>query len=120
LSFLYPRTITFTRPGAQPTDQVGFQSAAPSGDPAAETPIPGAPDNIPANIELRGRQGTNPVGLPSDSQQDEWNITIPKRALAKGVLMDGDIGTDDEGARYQIRVYWNSLGYALRGIKLKA
>jgi hypothetical protein len=119
MSFLYPRTITFTRPGAQPIDQVGFQADAPSADPVLEIPVTGAA-NLPASIQLRGRQGTNPVGLPSDSQQDEWNIFLPLGACAKGVLKDGDIGTDDLGDRYQIRAYWDSLGYAVRGVKLKA
>lgn len=118
MSFLYPRTIAITRPGAQPIENVGFQSNTPSGDPAAETSIA---TGLPANIELRGKQGQNPTGLPSDVSQDEWDIRIPRRSAALGLIKSGDFITDDQGERYKVSAnYWNSLGYALRATKTKA
>jgi hypothetical protein len=118
MSFLYPRTVSITRPGAQPIDQVGFQASAPSGDPAEETSIA---TGLRANIELRGKQGANPVGLPGDVSQDEWDIRIPKSAAARGLIEPGYFVTDDLGERYKVSAnYWNSLGYALRATKMKA
>lgn len=117
MSFIYPRTISVTRPPAQPS-QVGDQGEAPGGDRSAETCVA---KGLSCSIQLRGRQGRNPLGLPGDSDQAEWEILIPRRAAALGTINEDDVVTDDVGDRYQVTSnYWNSCGYALRAMKLKA
>lgn len=117
MGFIYPRTIAVTRPPAQP-DKAGFQGNAPAAERGSETSVAAS---LRCSIQLHGRQGKNPTGLPDDTDADEWEILIPKGACARGTLREGDICTDDLGERYQITAnYWNSLGYALRALKLKA
>ncbi len=118
MSFIYPRTLKITRPGAQPSANVGDQGAAPNGDRATETLVL---DAVRASIQVRGRQGKSQVGLPADADQAEWEILIPRSACARGTIQENDFITDDLGERYQVSAnYWNSLGYALRAIKQKA
>lgn len=118
MSFLYPRTIAIKRPGAQPKNAVGDQGEAPDALRSLETPVA---DSIPCKIEFQKRQGSNPTGLPADSDGNEWQILIPKRALCLGTVKEGDIVIDDLGERYQVYAnYWDSLGYALRAQKQKA
>ena len=117
MSFLYPRTVNITRPPAQPA-AVGFQGYAPSSLRSGETAVASA---IRCSIQLRGRQGKNPTGLPADTDENEWEILFPKRAIALGTILEGDVVTDDLGERYQVYGdYWNSLGYAVRALKQKA
>lgn len=109
MSFLYPRTITISRPGAQTGEgKVGYGGTTQ----AAETQVAAG---VPCNIQLRREGQHSPVGLPGDGTRPTYDVRIPKRALAKGSVMDRDLITDDEGARYQVvGPYWDSLGYALR------
>lgn len=117
MGFIYPRTINITRPPAQPNG-VGFQGAAPSSDRTAETTIA---TGLRASIQLRGRQGKNPTALPGDTDEDEWEILIPKRLCSRGTIQENDVVTDDLGERFQVYGnYWNSLGFALRCLKQKA
>lgn len=119
MSFLYPRTITIKRPGAQPAS-VGFQGQSPSSQRALETDVVASP-GIPAGIQFKKRQGSNPPGLPADTDVSEWEILIPRVSLARGSVQDNDVVIDDLGERYQVFAnYWNSLGYALRCQKQKA
>ena len=115
MSFLYPRTISITRPaapagvGVQPYSglQASTETAVASG--------------ISASIQL-DRSGERPLGgLPGDAAgRGTWKIMIPRAQLAKGVVLDQDVVTDDQGLRYQVtNAYWDSLGYALRTERLK-
>lgn len=109
MSFLYPRTITITRPN--PTNTVG---AAPySGEVRSDetTIVMG----LPASIQHR-RKGSSTHGteLPSDAPRTDWVIFIPKSQAARGLIAERDIVTDDLGKRYQVAAaYWDSLGYQL-------
>lgn len=110
MSFIYPRTITITRPGAQPA-AVGDQGEAPSADPSLETPLA---SGLPASIQARNAGGKNSVGLPADGANQTWRVMIPKSAAGLGTIQNRDIVTDDLGNRYQVVAdYWNSLGYNL-------
>jgi hypothetical protein len=76
---------------------------------------------IPASIQL-DRAGDRPLGgLPGDATgRGMWKIMVPKASLAKGVVLDQDVVTDDQNLRYQVtNPYWDSLGYALRVERLK-
>jgi hypothetical protein len=109
MSFLYPRTITVTRPnpetgfGAQPYSAVL---------PTDETQILSA---VTASIQNR-RKGMSGRGndLPSDSGKTDWAIFIPFSQAALGSIAERDIVTDDLGKRYQVAAaWWDSLGYQL-------
>lgn len=108
MSFIYPRTVKITRPGAQPT-AVGFQAQSPSGDPAAETVVAAS---LPCSIQARQAGGKPQVGLPDDGANNSWRILFPKSATPhQGLIQNRDIATDDLGNRYQVQAdYWNSLG----------
>lgn len=94
MSFLYPRTITITRPSAD----AGIGQRPYGGlTPTAETTVAA---NLPARIQS-DRQGTAPATkLPGDAAGESiWKI------LFKGVLgltRTDDIITDDLGNRYQV------------------
>ena len=94
MSFLYPRTISISRPNAN--DRVGTQ---PYGglQPGNETTIA---TGIKAHIQS-DRQGKRPdTGLPADAAgQSIWKI-IFKAAL--GLVRTDDVITDDLGNRYQV------------------
>lgn len=104
MSFMYPRTISITRPntlsgiGAQP-----YQGLEPS----QETSVA---SGIPANIQQVKESRQSIAGLPGDVTRGTlWHIYF-RRELA--LVNDRDIITDDLGIRYQVTgAYWNSLGY---------
>ena len=109
MSFVYPRTITITRPPVRTSGQVGpieYQVL----DPSQETLIA---SNVPASIQRVRTNLRLAANLPSDIiRGSDWSIFIPNRGLARGIMKDNDIITDDEGIRYQVSsAYWNSLGY---------
>lgn len=107
MSFIYPRLITITRPGAQSTTEVGFQGEAPSSQRGLEETIA---TGVPCSIQSKGG-GNNPVGLPADGKQTTWRVLTPLGALADGQVQDRDIVVDDLGRRFQIQAdYTNSLG----------
>jgi hypothetical protein len=93
-SFLYPRTISITRPnqntaiGAQPYSGVLESN---------ETIIK---SGVPAHIQS-DRQGTRPdAGLPADAAgQSIWKIIFK---VPLGMVLERDIITDDLGKRYQV------------------
>ncbi len=108
MSFLYPRTISITRP-TQPIGEgaVGYGAEEVS----TETQIA---SGIQASIQLNKQRGKQDAGLPGDSEKTLWKILIPPQAVANGVIESRDIVTDDAGLRYQVSgPYWNSLGYNL-------
>lgn len=103
MSFLYPRTITVSRPGK--TDAVGEQGY--SGlDAATETQVLGP---IPAKIQA-DRQGQAPeTKLPSNAAgQSIWKIIFK---VPLGVVAGGDIITSEIGERFQVigPPYWGPL-----------
>ncbi|HZQ41357.1 MAG TPA: hypothetical protein VFA87_11200 [Rhizomicrobium sp.] len=105
-SFLYPRTIKITRPGAQ--TGVGFNPAYAAEQQAEETKIA---CNIPASIQARSSGGRNPVGLPGDSAMNMWRVLTPLGALADGQVKNRDLIYDDLGRKFQVSAdYTNSLG----------
>lgn len=111
MSFHYPRTITLRRPGAQAGHgKLGYGGATQG----AETVVVAAP-GVPANIQLRREGQKDTTGLPGDGTRPTYDVRIPRRRLALGIVQDRDIVVDDLGARYQVvGPYWDSLGYALR------
>lgn len=108
MSFLYPRIVSFTRPGAQNSTTVGDQGEAPDSQRSLETPVA---SNIQANIQARRTGGKGATGLPGGGPNDTWRIFVPKSALAAGVVVNNDIATDDLGRRFKVSAdYVNSLG----------
>ena len=106
-SFIYPRTVSITRPVAQGyVGEIGYQGS----EPGKETLIV---QDIAASIQAAGRS-PNRIGLPGDSAKTYWQIILPPAALALGTVQTRDIVTDDHGVRYQVQnPYWNSLGYSM-------
>jgi hypothetical protein len=101
-NFLYPRTISVSRPN--PNTGVGAQ---PYGA-LQETNETTIATGISAKVQI-DRQGTKPTtALPGDAAGDSiWNI-IFKASL--GLVQDRDVITDDLGKRYQvISAYWGPL-----------
>lgn len=106
MSFLYPRTISITRPHIQ--TGVG---ALPYGGllPSTETAIL---SGIAASIQLKKEGGRPESALPSDASRKAYWTIFFKAAL--GAVQKRDIITDDLGIRYQITGdYWSSMGYSV-------
>jgi len=114
-SFIYPRTITITRPVPQSgVGAVGYGGLQPSNETTVAT-------GLPASIQF-DRTGTSPrASLPGDSiGNGMWRVFIPGASAQNGLINSQDVITDDLGVRYQVSApYWNSLGYALRVEKLE-
>jgi hypothetical protein len=115
MSFLYPRTVTITRPQAQTGEgKIGYGGQTQAGEQPVAT-------GIRCNIQLRREGQKNTTGLPGDANRPTYDVRMPKRALAKGTVKDRDLVTDDLGERYVVQSdYWDSLGYALRVERLEA
>lgn len=108
MSFLYPRTVTVTRPGVQ----TGVGAVSYGGlQQSNETPVIASP-GVPASIQLAKEHGKPDANLPADAGKSNWKVFIPVYAAARGLIQTRDIITDDLGQRYQvIGPYWNSLGH---------
>lgn len=108
MSFLYPRTVTVTRPGTQP----GFGAQGYGGElPSTETAVA---SNLPASIQFYRERGPNEARLPGDMQKTYSRAYIPASAAANGLIKTRDILTDDLGQRWAVvQPYWNSLGFSL-------
>ena len=109
MSFVYPRVVSINR--ANTNETPGAQSYSGTTE-AAETVIL---SSLPAAIQLQRKASTPIGGLPSDaSNRAGFNVFIPKRAAALGLIKERDVVVDDLGNRYQVfGAYWNSLGYNL-------
>ena len=107
-TFLYPRTLTITRPKAQGNyGSVGYRGQR-------ETDEGVIASGIPASVQQRGRGGLNATKLPGDAHQTNWRILIPLGAVADGLIKPRDILTDEFGNRYQTSdPYLTPLGYQL-------
>ena len=104
MSFLYPQTITISRPA--PQGQLGAIGYA--GEVAGtETTIL---SGVPASIQVKKEVGSPIAGLPADvARRSFWNVLF---RAPLGTLRDRDIITDDQGIRYQVTAaYWTPLGY---------
>ncbi len=107
MSFIYPRTISISRPNA--STAVGAQGYGGLLK-TAETQIAAG---IAAHIEAE-RQGKDPdAKLPGDAKGESiWRIMFK---AAKGLVQTDDIITDEIGNRYQvISASWEQLGYTCR------
>lgn len=106
--FLYPRTISVTRPGIQP----GFGAQGYGGElPSTETSVA---MNLPASIQFYRERGANDARLPADVGKTYSRVLIPAAAAANGLIKTRDVLTDDLGQRWTVvQPYWNSLGYNL-------
>ncbi|MGA7781090.1 MAG: hypothetical protein WCA85_25750 [Paraburkholderia sp.] len=110
MSFIYPRTISVTRPN---TDLAAGYAPNYSGvEPTDETPIA---TGLQASIQLKKGLGRPDPNVPADAAQKSlWTVLIPAGSAQLGLIQTNDIITDDLGVRYQVTgPYWNSLGYAL-------
>ncbi len=115
MSFLYPRTISITRPAAQ----VGVGAIGYGGQAAAtETSVA---SGLPATIQLKKEGKAPDAHLPGDiSKRTLWRIMIPLQSAALGLIKDRDIVTDDLGLRYQVMApYFSSLGYDILAERLE-
>lgn len=106
MSFIYPRTITITRPAPQQTagGLQGYGGRTEAGETELAT-------GVPCSVQGR-REGTrNPPGLPADGNKASWRIYTPLGAVDDGFVRDNDVLTDDLGRRFGVVAdYTNSLG----------
>lgn len=111
MSFMYPRTVSVSRPPAQAG--VGFQAPYAGEDPAGETVIA---SGLPASIQVRREGQKGPTGLPGDGTKPTWYVFIKRGALealglTAAAIQNLDILTDELGNRYQvIAPYFDSMG----------
>ena len=113
MSFIYPRTITVTRP--IPTSGIGalpYQGLLHSEETVIIT-------GVKASIQQTKESRQPPQALPGDViRQTLWTIFF---MVPNGTVLERDIITDDLNERYQVTgAYWNSLGYKCLCEKLQA
>lgn len=108
MSFMYPRTVAISRPGAQSgAGRLGYGGVSPTTETSVAT-------GLPANIQRSNASGQSVHGLPADAQKTYWSVFLPRQSAALGLVEVRDIVTDDAGIRYQVQApYWNSMGYNL-------
>lgn len=119
MSFLYPRTISISRPlvatggGVQPYG--GNGGTNPSNEQLLYS-------GKPASIQLAKERGKPETNLPADANKTLWKVLMPLSAgITAGSVVRGDIVTDDKGQRYQVWApYVNSLGPNLLVERLEA
>lgn len=109
MSFLYPRTVSVSRPASETAiGAVGYGGAA---LPPGATLFTG----LAASIQYKRARSRPDAGLPSDPDGSiaGWDIFI-RRGVKLGDIRDRDIITDDLGNRYVVvGAYWNSMGFKL-------
>ena len=105
MSFLYPRTISVTRPN----EQTGAGVLPYGGlSPNNETPVTLA-QGLAASIQLASATKKNGTGLPGDVGLNQWSIYI--FMLPAGIVQTADVVTDDLGRRFKIdSPYVDSMG----------
>lgn len=116
MSFIYPRTVSISRP--QTNETPGGQSY--SGTTKAQESV--ILSDLPASIQFFSRLSM-PLGkTPSDAtDRAGWRILIPRSAAQNGQIAERDIVTDDLCKRYEVfGAYWNSLGHNLQCELLQA
>jgi hypothetical protein len=116
-NFMYPRTISVTRPqGQSGVGAVGYSGVTK----ATESPVL---SGIPANIQAKTTMARQPTGsLPAAPPGPiVWRVFIARNIVANGVILDRDIITDDLGCRYEVQAaYWNSMGWNIAATRLEA
>jgi hypothetical protein len=109
-SFLYPRTITVTRPPV--TTQAGGAIGYGGDQPVTDTIIL---SGISAAVQSDRIGRVTPSNLPASSGLPLYKILIPATEAPLGTINKNDIITDDLGVRYQVHdPYWTPLGFQLR------
>lgn len=113
MSFLFPRTVTITRPAHQ-TAGAGAGGYGGQDRDKETTVATGKPASIQTKGTGRGR--ANPTDLPGDSSPFRWVILIPNSAaIPEGAVLDGDFVTDDKGRRFRVSAnYFHSMGWTLQ------
>lgn len=110
MSFLYPRTVTITRPpSVNPNGRVGYGGLKRADEATVLT-------GLPASVQQRATGGATGAQLPSDARSNPtWRVFIPKRACRNpDAIRNRDVATDDLGRRFQVTAaYFNSLGFNL-------
>jgi len=115
MSFMYPRTLTVTRPVLSTAVGAKGYGGVTS---AAETTVA---TGIPASIQYYKRNDSGELSLPANAGKSLWRVMVPPASAALGLFQTRDILTDDLGQRYQVAVpYWNSMGHALIAERLEA
>jgi len=105
MSFLFPQTITISRPAGQTqVGAVGYGGEIPG----TETVVL---SGVPASIQAKKEIGLPLSELPAAAaRRTFWNVLF---RAPLGTLKDRDIITDDQGVRYQVTAaYWTPLGYS--------
>ncbi len=117
MSFLYPRTITVTRPQCQDgVGNVGYSATLKS----TETPVI---SGVAANIQAKTTMARTPSGsLPAQPPGPiVWRVFIKRGLVADTIIQDRDIITDDLGRRFQCEAaYVNSMGWNIACVRLEA
>jgi hypothetical protein len=114
MSFLYPRTISVTRPAnAVGTGVLGYSGELKSTETVVRNTNNTIATGLRASIQLEGKtRGTAQGLLAADVGSSNWYIYVPDGTL--GQIQTRDVVTDDLGLRYVvIAPYWNALGYQL-------
>ncbi len=112
MSFIYPRTVTITRP----TPDTGIGVRPFSAEQANQETLILA--NVAASIQYDSTTRKLTAGLPADIYTgSRWMMFI---CAPLGTMQDNDIITDDLGIRYQVHAsYWDSFGYNAKCEKLQ-
>ncbi|KAA0686011.1 hypothetical protein DTW90_34560 [Neorhizobium sp. P12A] len=117
MSFLYPRTISVTRPQGQTgVGNVGYSAV----EKGTEAPVI---SGIPASVQAKTTMARVPNGsLPAQPPGPiVWRVYIPNGKVPDGMIQDRDIITDDLGRRFQVEAdYVNSMGWNIPCIRLEA
>ncbi len=111
-TFLYPRTITITRP---PVPSQGGGAFRFGGDQPAEYLV--ILSGIAAAVQSDRIGRITPSNLPASSGLPYYKILIPASEAALGTIQKNDFANDDLGIHYQVYdPYWTPLGYQLKAI----
>jgi hypothetical protein len=115
MSFLYPRTVTVSRP----QNQIGVGSMPYGGLVTTNETV--VARGLPASIQMNKARGKTDANLPADAGKTVWHVFIPAAAAPLGQILVRDVLTDELGQRYQVVApYWNSLGHTLTCERLEA
>jgi|SRR6185437_12129551 len=107
---IYDRIVSISRPNSDAATEgvQGYSGLQARGSVTLYT-------NLVASIQLVRRVGKPDPQLASDEYSiGGFNIMIPASVLAKGLVTEGDVVTDDLGKQYTIMsAYWSAFGYNL-------
>lgn len=117
MGFIYPRTVTLTRPQPRPgasTALPGYGGSSPD-DEALNA------QSMPASIQFSTTARGTGSQLPSDARaMVDFKILLPRKYSPLNMITERDILTDELGKRYQVyAAYWSPMGYDLRATLLE-